>query len=103
LGGACVDRDRRPGLLDDWIADLLEVDDPGALALSVATQWPQVHLFDTVLMADLGVDGYNGLWRGETDCSSPEITTALEHFQTLMGFTNTDRDGLDWPDSTQMV
>ncbi len=103
LDEAGVDPEARPETLDDWIEDLQKVDDSGAVALSVAAPWTQVHLFETVLMADLGVDGYNGLWSGETDWSSPEITTALEHFETLMGFTNTDRDGLDWPDSTQMV
>src|SRR5690625_2529568 len=103
LDKAGVDPDARPETIDDWIADLQKVEDSGAVALSVAAPWTQVHLFETVLMADLGADGYNGLWSGETDWSSPDVTTALEHFETLMDFTNTDRDGLDWPDSTQVV
>src|SRR5699024_10175052 len=38
-----------------------------------------------------------------TAWDSAEVTTALEHFQTMIGHTNTDRDGLDWPDATQQL
>ncbi|WP_418605208.1 ABC transporter substrate-binding protein [Georgenia sp. SUBG003] len=92
-----------PADIDTWITDLQKVQDAGSTPLSVATTWTQVHLLETVLMADLGAEGYNGLWTGETDWNGPEVTQALEHFETLMGFTNTDRDGLDWPESTQLV
>jgi glucose/mannose transport system substrate-binding protein len=53
-------------------------------------------------MADLGSEAYNGLWTGGTDWSGAEVTTALGHFEQLIALTNTDRDGLDWTDATQM-
>ena len=31
------------------------------------------------------------------------MTDALETFEKLMSFTNGDRDGLDWPEATQLV
>jgi len=89
--------------LDSWIADLEKIDKAGIVPLSIATDWTQVHLLETVLLADLGVEGYSGLWDGSTDWGSPEVTEALEHYDTLMGFTNTDRQSLDWPDATQLV
>lgn len=103
LDAAGVDSDARPATIDEWISDLQKVDDSGAIALSIAAPWTQVHLLETVLMADLGTEAYNGLWTGETDWASSDVTSALENFETLMSFTNTDRDGLDWPDATQMV
>lgn len=103
LEGAGIDPAAIPADLDAWIADLETVAATGVTALSVATIWTQVHLLETVLMADLGAEGYIGLWNGETDWAGPEVTAALEDFETLMGFTNTDRDGLDWPEATQMV
>jgi len=89
--------------LDDWFAALDAVQATGKTALSVGQTWTQVNLLETVLMADLGAEAYNGLWDGTTDWESPEVTAALEDFEKLMSYTNTDRDGLDWPEATQMV
>ncbi|WP_423464521.1 ABC transporter substrate-binding protein [Promicromonospora sp. MS192] len=89
--------------LDAWIADLDKLDKAGVTPLSVGTTWTQVHLLETVLLADLGPEGYTGLWDGSTDWEGAEVTAALEDFETLMGYTNDDRDGLDWPEATQMV
>lgn len=92
-----------PEDLDAWIEDLRAVEEAGKTPLSLGMPWTQVHLLETVLMADLGADAYNGLYDGSTDWEGPEVTSALEKFETLVGFTNTDRDGLDWPEATQMV
>ncbi len=89
--------------LDAWMADLDTLQAAGVTPLSVATTWTQVHLLETVLLSTLGPDAYQGLWDGSTDWQGAEVTTALENFQKLMGYTNTDRDGLDWPEATQMV
>jgi glucose/mannose transport system substrate-binding protein len=71
--------------------------------LAVATDWTQVHLLETVLIADLGADAYIGLWNGKTDWGSAGVTKALTDYKTLLSFANTDRAGLDWPDATQYV
>lgn len=89
--------------LDAWIADLDKLDKAGVTPLSVGTTWTQVHLLETVLLADLGPEAYTGLWDGTTDWEGAEVTAALEDFETLMGYTNDDRDGLDWPEATQLV
>jgi|SRR5690625_3050417 len=103
LEDAGIDPDEVPADIDEWIEDLEKIDSNGDTALSVGEPWTQVHLLETILMADLDADAYDGLWDGSTDWSSPEVTQAFEHFETLMGFTNDDRDGLDWPDATQLV
>ncbi|MBE7701824.1 carbohydrate ABC transporter substrate-binding protein [Oerskovia sp. Sa1BUA8] len=89
--------------LDDWFVALDAVQAAGKTPLSVGQTWTQVNLLETVLMADLGAEAYNGLWDGSTDWESPEVTAALEDFEQLMSYTNTDRDGLDWPEATQLV
>ncbi|PVG81609.1 sugar ABC transporter substrate-binding protein [Nocardioides gansuensis] len=89
--------------LDEWIAALEKVEAAGKIPLSVATDWTQVHLLETVLLADLGAEAYSGLWDGSTDWAGEDVTAALEDYQTLMGFTNTDRQSLDWQDATQLV
>lgn len=89
--------------LDEWFTALDAVEESGKIALSVATDWTQVHLLETVLLADLGAEAYNGLWDGSTDWAGPEVTAALEDYAKLMSYTNSDRQSLDWPDATQLV
>ncbi|MPV36655.1 ABC transporter substrate-binding protein [Georgenia subflava] len=103
LEEAGLDPASPPADIDAWMADLEAVEATGAVPLSVGMTWTQVHLLETVLMADLGAEAYIGLWTGETDWTGADVTAALEDFETLIGFTNTDRDGLDWPEATQMV
>ena len=89
--------------LDDWFTALDKVEAAGKIPLSIATDWTQVHLLETVLLSDLGADAYTGLWDGSTDWSSSEVTGALDDYAKLFAYTNTDRQSLDWPDATQMV
>src|SRR5690606_32424914 len=103
LEEAGIDPSTPPASMDEWIDQLETVQDAGVTPLSVATTWTQVHLLETVLMSELGADAYIGLWDGSTDWEGAEVTSALETCETLMAFTNTDRDGLDWPEATQMV
>jgi glucose/mannose transport system substrate-binding protein len=93
-----------PASIDAWIDDMNTLKDNGVDApLAVATDWTQVQLLETVLISDLGPEAYSGLWTGETDWSSSEVTAALEDYKTLMSFTNGDRAGLDWPDAAKYV
>jgi glucose/mannose transport system substrate-binding protein len=89
--------------MDEWFTALDAVEKAGKIPLSVATDWTQVHLLETVLLADLGVDAYNGLWDGSTDWAGAEVKAALEDYAKLMSYTNSDRQSLDWPDATQLV
>lgn len=89
--------------IEAWFPALDAVQATGKTALSVATTWTQVNLLETILMSDLGPESYNGLWDGTTDWNSSEVTAALTDFEKLMSYTNTDRDGLDWPEATQLV
>lgn len=93
-----------PADLATWIEDLETLKSGGMEApLSVATEWTQLHLFETVLLSSLGPEAYNGLWDASTDWAGPEVTAALEDYATLMSYTNGNRDSLDWPDATAMV
>jgi glucose/mannose transport system substrate-binding protein len=96
--------DPAPASIDDWIDDLEQLQQAGIDApLAIATDWTQVHLLETVLIADLGPEAYVGLWDGSTDWGSSEVTAALEDYATLLEFTNDNRASLDWPDSANMV
>ena len=93
-----------PDSIDGWIEDMETLRQNGVESpLAVATDWTQVHLFETVLISDLGPEAYTGLWTGETDWSSDEVTGSLENYKTLLSYANSDRSGLDWPDAAKYV
>lgn len=89
--------------IDAFIEALDAIQAAGKIGLAVGTTWTQTHLLENVLLAELGVDGYRGLWDGTTDWTSADVTAALEKFQTLIGYTNTDRDGIDDSEVSQLV
>ena len=104
LKGAGLDPAATYKDLDSWFAAMDQVKaKTGLVPLSVATTWTQINLLETILLSDLGVDGYSGLWDGKTDWSSSDVTKGLTDFQKAMSYTNTDRDGLDWPDANQQI
>jgi glucose/mannose transport system substrate-binding protein len=103
LAEAGIDPATPPATMDDWFAQLDAVQDAGYTPLSIAQAWTQVHLLETVLIADLGPEVYTGLWDGTTDWSSPDVSAALDDYAKLISYTNTDRENLDWQDATQQV
>ncbi len=93
-----------PQSLDEWIVAMETLREAGMDApLSMGEQWTAMHLMETVLLASLGTDAYNGLWNGETDWGSAEVTAALEDFQTVLSYTNSDASALSWQDAAQLV
>jgi glucose/mannose transport system substrate-binding protein len=49
------------------------------------------------------VDKFNGLFDGKTDVMGADVTAALNKYKTLLTFTNTDRESIDWPDALGYV
>jgi len=75
----------------------------GIVPLSIGQTWTQVQLWENVALAELGVDGYNGLWSGTTSWDSPEVAAVFEKYGQILDCTNEDRDALDWQPAATMV
>lgn len=104
LEAAGIDPTKAPADLDAWIDDLQTLKDAGIeTPLALGTEWTQVQLLENVLIADLGADGYSGLWTGDTAWDSAGVKTAVAHYGELLGFVNSDFTGLDWDAATQIV
>ena len=87
-----------------FIADLDKVKAKGIKTpLAVGKDWTQLMLFEAVAITDLGADQFTGLWKGTTDWNSAPVTKAITDFKTLLTYTNTDRDALDWTDAEKLV
>ena len=93
-----------PKDIKSWMADMDKVKASGVgTPLSVAGTWTQLQLFETVLISDLGVEKYNGLFDGKTKWDSAEVKTAAADYKKLLTYANTASDGDDWPVATDMV
>ena len=93
-----------PADLDAWIADMDKLKAAGvSTPLSIAGTWTQVQLFETVLIADLGVDEYNKLFASGANWESDGVKKAVAHYAKLLSYANTASDGDDWPGATDMV
>lgn len=71
--------------------------------LTVGENWTQAHLWESVALGELGVDGYNGLWNGATAWDSDAVVAVFEKFGQILDCTNADRNGLSWQDASQRV
>ncbi len=104
LTAAGIDPAAPPADLDAWIDDLRRLRSEGvAVPLALGTEWTQLQLFETVLLADLGADGYSGLWTGGTSWDDPGVAAAVAHYDELLDYVNADFAGLDWDTATQLV
>ncbi|MBT8227445.1 MAG: carbohydrate ABC transporter substrate-binding protein [Dactylosporangium sp.] len=90
--------------LDQFIANLEALKAKGVAApLAVGKDWTQLMLLEAVLITDLGPEKFTGLWDGSTDWSSADVTKGIEDYKTLLGYSNADRDTLDWTDAEKLV
>ena len=93
-----------PSDVKSWLADLQKVKDSGvSTPLSIGGTWTQTELLESILMANLGADGYSALFTKDGNWSSPEVKASIEDFKKALSFANTASDGDDWPAATDMV
>jgi len=94
-----------PGSFDAFFAaaETLQAAGVTPLALGDNGIWTATHLMESVLLGVLGPDGYRGLWTGETDWNSAEVTEALEVFARMMEYVNEDHAALSWDQAAQLV
>ncbi|NWF67643.1 MAG: carbohydrate ABC transporter substrate-binding protein [Chloroflexi bacterium] len=71
--------------------------------LAVGQAWTQMHLWESVALGVLGPEAYAGLWTGDTDWASAEVTSVFETYGQVLACSNSDRDGLSWQDASQRV
>jgi glucose/mannose transport system substrate-binding protein len=65
--------------------------------------WEAVHTLEDVLTGTCGAEKYRGLWDGSVAWTDECVTTALETFQRMVGYANTDYPALDWAGAAQNI
>jgi glucose/mannose transport system substrate-binding protein len=93
-----------PASFDSWISAMDALKAAGLEApLALGEAWTEKHLFETILLASVGPDFYNKLWAGEADWGGAEVTKAVENFDKIMTYVNSDYATLSWQDASKLV
>jgi glucose/mannose transport system substrate-binding protein len=75
----------------------------GVTPIVIGENWTQVHLWESVALATLGDEGYNGLWDGSTSWTSPEAQKIWTTLDGIMKCANDDMNALSWQDASKRV
>ncbi len=94
-----------PTTMDEFFEACETLEAAGLIPIAMGTKdgWEGAHVFEGFLAATLGADGYRGLWTGEVPWTDPGVTEALEHFQTMMGYVNSDHAALTWDGAGEYI
>src|SRR5574341_349318 len=92
-----------PTTWEEFLNDCGPIEDAGYICLAMGTRWTAMHLMEVVLLGELGADAYSGLWTGDTDWASPEVTAALETYNQLLDHVDEDASAIDWQPAAQLV
>lgn len=105
-----------PGKLEEWgieppadwdafLAMCPAIEANGVIPLVVGENWTVNHLWESVALAELGVDGWNALWTGEKAWTDPDVVAMWDKFGQILDCTNIDVDAatLSWQQATDKV
>ncbi|GAB4479027.1 MAG: ABC transporter substrate-binding protein [Anaerolineales bacterium] len=74
------------------------------LGLGSKEKWGDAFVFDSILLEEGGPEYYVKLFKGEIDVANdPVFRAALEKFQQLIPYINSDHSGLTWDQSVALV
>lgn len=85
------------------IAQALEGSDIDALGLANQDQFPAPQLLENVLLAELGPEGYAGLWDGSVGWDSEDVTAAIDVMARMLEHKNDDYSSLTWDAAADLV
>jgi len=92
-----------PATWDDFLTICPTLQDAGVVPLSVGENWTNAHLFESIALSELGVDGWNALWSGEKAWTDDDVVAAWELYGKILDCTNEDAASLSWQQASDMV
>ena len=92
-----------PATWDDFLAICPTLQEAGVVPLALGENWTANHLWESVALAELGPEGWQGLWDGSVSFTSPEAVAVWDTFGQIMDCTNEDAASLTWQQAIDMV
>jgi glucose/mannose transport system substrate-binding protein len=93
-----------PKTWDDFFKVADKIKAAGVTPLALGPAWTQVHLFENVLLATLGDQGYLDLFAGKLKWTDDKVKEAFKNYAHILEYTNSDANSLgDWVPAAQLV
>ncbi|MDY0393913.1 extracellular solute-binding protein [Virgibacillus halophilus] len=94
-----------PKTFDEFVAaaDKLKKADITPLAMGDKESWTATMIFENVLLAELGPDDYQKLFKGDIAFDDKRVVNAAKKFGKLLDYINDDHASRNWQDSAQLV
>lgn len=93
-----------PQTWDDFLAACTTLKAAKITPLALGPTWTAEHLFENVLLAQLGPDDYTNLWAGKLNWTDAKVKAAWTTFGKVLDCTNSDAASLgDWVPAAQLV
>jgi glucose/mannose transport system substrate-binding protein len=93
-----------PKTMDDFFAACTKLKAANVTPLALGPNWTAVHLFENVLLAELGPADYTAVWNGTLKWTDAKVKKAWETYGKVLDCTNADAASLgDWVPAAQMV
>lgn len=92
-----------PATMNDFFKVAKVLSENGVIPLSFGDKagWEPVILLENVILAELGPNGYMGLFNGNTKWDSPAMIKVLDDYVRILKYVNTDYSGLTGADEAQ--
>jgi glucose/mannose transport system substrate-binding protein len=95
--------DGPPKSWSDFLTQAAAIKKKGKTPLAIGPTWTQKHLFETVLLGELGPEKYTGLWNGKTDWNAKEVVAAVDTFKKVLDASDIKSAAADWQPAADRV
>jgi len=97
--------DKPPATWDEFFAAADKLKAKNIPALAIAEDGPGFtgHVFENILLASLGPDGYRGLFNGKTKWDDAKVTDALNTLKKALDYANPNYTSVNWGDVNDLI
>jgi len=93
-----------PKTWDEFLTTCKTLQSQNITPLALGPAWTQVHLFENILLAQLGPDDYLGLFAGKLKWTDDRVKAAFTTYGKVLDCTNKDANSLgDWVPAAQLL
>ncbi|MEV6304637.1 ABC transporter substrate-binding protein [Actinoplanes sp. NPDC051861] len=94
-----------PATLDEFftVADTLKAKGITPFAFGNQGGWEDELLLESVLIAGLGAADYSALWSGSLAWTDPKVATALEAYNKMISYANSDHSAMSFDGAAQLI
>jgi len=85
-----------PATWHDFLAQAAVIKAKGKTPLSIGPEWTQKHLLETVLLGELGANGYEALWTDPDAWTQPATVAALTVYKQVLAASDIASSSADW-------